>query len=253
MQTQNRLKMKDLERRTGVGREAIRFYIKQGLLPEPERPARNVAWYSEEFVERIRLIKELQEKRFLPLNVIKSILASDAIPPLDHVQALTDLDGRIGARTRDAEERAPERVSDVAKRTGLAAKELRELAAIGVLEIVMRDGGQWLDVDSVSIAERWAEMRRLGFTEERGFSGRVLRLHVDFVEWLAREELRIFSAGIVGKVPTEEAARMAEAGIEQINGMLPALRRRTLLKYIAEGNIPADATDAYPTSHPKAS
>ena len=42
--TARRLKMKDLERTTGVGREAIRFYIREGLLPEPERPSRNVAW-----------------------------------------------------------------------------------------------------------------------------------------------------------------------------------------------------------------
>ncbi len=53
------LKMKDLERMNGVGRETIRYYIHEGLLPEPERPARNVAWYSEEFVERIDAIKEL--------------------------------------------------------------------------------------------------------------------------------------------------------------------------------------------------
>ena len=45
-----RLKMRDLERATGVGREAIRYYIREGLLPEPERTARNVAWYDESFV-----------------------------------------------------------------------------------------------------------------------------------------------------------------------------------------------------------
>ena len=64
--------------RPGVGRETIRFYIREGLLPEPERPGRNVAWYDESFVERIALIKELQQKRFLPLQVIKAIVAGDA-------------------------------------------------------------------------------------------------------------------------------------------------------------------------------
>ena len=37
-----RLKMKDLEEVTGVGRETIRFYIRQGLLPEPDRPKKMV-------------------------------------------------------------------------------------------------------------------------------------------------------------------------------------------------------------------
>jgi hypothetical protein len=31
-------------------------------------PARNMAWYPPEYVERIRLIKRLQEERFLPLR-----------------------------------------------------------------------------------------------------------------------------------------------------------------------------------------
>lgn len=55
-----RMKMQDLERATGVGRETIRFYIREGLLPQPERPNRNVAWYDEAFVARVGLIKELQ-------------------------------------------------------------------------------------------------------------------------------------------------------------------------------------------------
>ena len=31
------LKMKDLEAQTGVSREAIHFYLREGLLPEPQR------------------------------------------------------------------------------------------------------------------------------------------------------------------------------------------------------------------------
>src|SRR5215470_18409262 len=72
-----RLKMKDLERATGVGRESIRFYIREGLLPEPERPGRNVAWYDESFIDRIALIKDLQRKRYLPLQAIKALIRSD--------------------------------------------------------------------------------------------------------------------------------------------------------------------------------
>jgi hypothetical protein len=37
------LKMRDLERLTGVHRETIRVYFRAGLLPAPDRPKRNVA------------------------------------------------------------------------------------------------------------------------------------------------------------------------------------------------------------------
>ena len=69
------LKMKDLEAETGVSREAIHFYLREGLLPEPNRPKRNVAHYSNEHVVRIRAIKQLQQDRALSLGAIKQILS----------------------------------------------------------------------------------------------------------------------------------------------------------------------------------
>ena len=36
-----------------------------------------MAWYPPEFVERIRLIKRLQEERFMPLKVIREVLDED--------------------------------------------------------------------------------------------------------------------------------------------------------------------------------
>jgi DNA-binding transcriptional MerR regulator len=83
-----RLKMRDLERLTGVGRETIRYYIREGLLPEPERPSRNVAWYDQRFVDRLALIKELQQKRFLPLHVIRRLVSGERIPPPAEIEAV---------------------------------------------------------------------------------------------------------------------------------------------------------------------
>ena len=212
-----------------------------------------MARYDESFVERILLIKELHGKRFLPLSVIKAVVTGSDAPHPAEVRALSDLDGRIFSETRTAEPDAPERLSDVAARTEIPASELRQFAAIGVMELETRDGGQWLDPESVRIAEHWGNMRRNGFTPERGFGPEKLHLHVDFIEWLVREELRIFSAGITGRVGTAEAARMAEHGIDDLNAILSILRRRTLLRNIAAGNVPDDASDAYPASQPKAS
>ena len=52
----------------------IKHYLREGLLPEPVKTSRNMAWYPREFVERVQLIKQLQEERFLPLKVIKEVL-----------------------------------------------------------------------------------------------------------------------------------------------------------------------------------
>ncbi|MFN7174973.1 MAG: MerR family transcriptional regulator, partial [Thermaurantiacus tibetensis] len=72
------MRMRDLERASGIGRETIRFYIREGLLPEPVRTARNAALYGEEHLTRLLAIRRLREDRFLPLGVIRVLL--DAPP-----------------------------------------------------------------------------------------------------------------------------------------------------------------------------
>jgi len=233
-----RLRMRDLERATGVGRETIRFYIREGLLPEPERPGRNVAWYAPGFVERIALIKELQQKRFLPLHVIKSLLGGDgAGPSRNEVRTLLELDGKLFPAVAGDPVQPPERVESIAGRTGLTAAEVRAIAAAGAIELVRRDRGDWVEGDAVRVVEIWAALRRSGFTKRLGFRAEQLSLYVDMVRWLAREELRLFTRGIAARVETETARRMAEAGITHLNQLIALLRKMTLLRYIAEGNV----------------
>ncbi len=47
------MKMRELEARSGVGRETIRYYIRMGLLPAPARAKPNVADYADEHVRRL--------------------------------------------------------------------------------------------------------------------------------------------------------------------------------------------------------
>jgi DNA-binding transcriptional MerR regulator len=236
-----RLKMKDLERLTGVGRETIRYYIREGLLPEPERPSRNVAWYDQRFVDRIALIKALQQERYLPLHVIRRLVSGERTPPRAEIEALLQLDGKLLPAAPAGPPRTPQRVSAVAKRLGLPAREVRALAAAGLFEIETRAGDQWLGAAAIRMAELWARLREAGFAEALGFVPENLRVHVDMIHWLAREELRVFGKGIAGRVDAERSAALAEAGIDAINEMLALLRRETLRRFVAEGNGPAAA------------
>ena len=68
------LKMSELAERSGVSPGTIRYYLREGLLGDGEdivRTSRNMAYYPPEYVERIELIKRLQEERFMPLRVIQ--------------------------------------------------------------------------------------------------------------------------------------------------------------------------------------
>jgi DNA-binding transcriptional MerR regulator len=74
------LKMSELAERSGVSSGTIKHYLREGLLgdgDEIKRTSRNMAYYPEGFVERIRLIKRLQEDRFMPLRLIREVMADE--------------------------------------------------------------------------------------------------------------------------------------------------------------------------------
>ena len=80
MSSAGMLKMSELAQRSGVSAGTIKHYLREGLLGSDDdvlRTSRNMAYYPEEFVDRVRLIKRLQEERFMPLRVIREVIASD--------------------------------------------------------------------------------------------------------------------------------------------------------------------------------
>jgi len=65
----------ELSRRTGVSTQTIHYYLKEELLPKPDKTSKTWAYYTSAHVERINMIRNLKERYFFPLKVIKGILA----------------------------------------------------------------------------------------------------------------------------------------------------------------------------------
>jgi DNA-binding transcriptional MerR regulator len=218
------MRMRELEKRTGVGRETIRFYIREGLLPEPERASRNSAFYTDDHVARVRAIKRLQEERFLPLAVIKGLLdASDGDQWL-HAEAFPHLDAMLRARL-DRGERLP--VAKVMEQTGATRADIDEAVANDTISVAA-DGT--VDARDVGIVKALMELKHIGFTEERGFHSEGRGIYADFVDWLVTQEMRLFFDHTAGVIGEEEAANMAERGIAAVNDMLSLMRTREILR-----------------------
>ena len=83
--------MAELSRRSGVARETIHFYLREGLLPAPEKAGVTVAYYGEEHLERLRIIRRLREEKYLPIAVIRRILQSPAAAAERDVDVLADV------------------------------------------------------------------------------------------------------------------------------------------------------------------
>ena len=71
------LKMKHLMEATGESKSTILFYIKEGLLPEPEKPKPNLHLYDESCINIIKFIKYLQNQFSYTIAQIKSVFSEN--------------------------------------------------------------------------------------------------------------------------------------------------------------------------------
>ena len=159
------LKMSELAERSGVSAGTIKHYLREGLLDGAEeirRTSRNMAYYPPEFVERIRLIKRLQEERFMPLRVIRDVLRDDP----QRVEALISLEDRILDRAVAAGERTRTSRAAVERAYAVPRNVLQRLEELGVLTPTARG----YDADDVQIIEAISRFRAGGFEEAIGFT-----------------------------------------------------------------------------------
>jgi DNA-binding transcriptional MerR regulator len=221
--------MRELEKASGVGRETIRYYIREGLLPEPDRASKNSAFYSDDHVARLRAIKRLQEERFLPLAVIRNLLAAEDGERWLAPAAFPLLDALLAARLGQGQGRVA--LADVMAQTGIDAAAIAEHVATGMITV---DAAATLAAGDVAILASIKALADIGFSAELGFVGDKMRFYLDFVEWVTAQEMRLFFELTAGQVGEARALDMAEQGVSIINELLSQLRTRALLRKLGE-------------------
>jgi DNA-binding transcriptional MerR regulator len=224
-----RLKMKDLEARTGVSREAIHFYLREGLLPEPERPKRNVAYYCDEHVVRIRAIKQLQQQRGLPLEAIKPLLEEFDYQAMQTQDDLGRFELTVQAHVNGELPAHNQLLADVVAETGLSEDFLRELAALGIIRIDGAGEQAEMDFSDVAIVRLWANLQSIGFDEAKGYDTAYLKRFADAVAPIAEAEVDHFLKEF-GDSPTADAAQLAARGIAITNEIFTRLRTQAIMR-----------------------
>lgn len=222
------MKMRELEQRTGVNRETIRVYLRQGLLPQPRRPARNVADYGEEHVRAILSIRRLKTEQRLPLALIRRAIEGDPVAVPADASVLTQIEQLVGARLGLHESLVP--VAALVARNPRAASDARTLHGIGAVRLQRRAGRPVLSRVDAQLVALWGDMRAAGFTEERGFEPSVARIHVESAERLARQEVRAFLDGLAGRERTAPAAAMVDAALSTMLAFFGLVRTRAVLE-----------------------
>jgi DNA-binding transcriptional MerR regulator len=198
--------MSELASRSGVSAGTIKHYLREGLLGEGDdivRTSRNMAYYPPEYVERIKLIKRLQEDRFMPLRVIRDQIVERAV------------EAREGERIS---------VAEVRRRYDIPRNVLDRLAELGVLTPTARG----YDPDDVEIIEAISRFRAGGYDERLGFTVFDTLRYREALGPLVEEEVRTLLDRLA-EVEVERAVEIIAAGAEPLRELIGAMHSKLLL------------------------
>jgi DNA-binding transcriptional MerR regulator len=212
--------MGELARASGVSAATIKHYLREGLLPEPVKTSRNMAYYPAEFVDRIKLIKQLQEERYMPLRVIKDLLDEDP----QRARALIELGDRLLEHALAGER---ERVSaaEVRNRYEIPQEVLDRLAE---LKVLTPDGDGYSPTD-VRIIEAISRFRAGGYEERIGFTVYDTLRYKETMASLVKQEVDVLMERLAGEMDPDEAMALIEAGNQPLNDLLAAMHTKALV------------------------
>jgi len=229
------MKMKKLTEETGISKGTIQYYIKEGLIPKPIKTHPNMAYYSQVHIDAIRLVKELQSKRFLPLSVIKKILKNkkDGLN-VDEIRTIAEMDGKLFGNLEESLNVKKATDKQLAQRTHVELNDIKELEKMGILTPVKKGNQKYYDEDDIRFMECWEKLREIGFSKELGFIAESFRPHRELMERLVEEETKTMLSRTLGKITVDEMIQMVEEGTTVINTMIGLIRKRLILKTVKE-------------------
>lgn len=214
------LRMGELAEASGVTAPTIKHYLREGLLPEPVKTSRNMAYYPAEFVERIRLIKQLQEERFMPLKAIKAVLDDDP----ERARAMLELEDRILDRAL-AGERARTSAAEARERYGVPKEVLDRLEELEVLS----PNSRGYSPSDVKIIEAISRFRAGGYDEQIGFTVYDTLRYKSAIEELVRQEVAVVMERLAGEMSPERVVEMLEAGAQPLQDLIAALHTKLMV------------------------
>ena len=234
------IKIGELIKRTGVTRATVHHYVREGLLPEPEKTSRNMALYDPSCVERVLLIKGLQAQTRRSLSEVKTLLQDAA----DHegIRRLQTMLEVESLRTQSSplsgnSARQHLSVKQLSERTGFSAKELEEFDALGLVTIYAKGRRKRIRPADVAVADALSALAQAGFDDEHGFRPKHAVIYLDALKSLLHKEVALFLEKTDPSEDPENLVKKAELAIERVSPLMLALRRKLIGELIEAAPI----------------
>jgi DNA-binding transcriptional MerR regulator len=216
-----RVKMSVLAKMSGVPAATIKHYVNAGLLPEPTRTGRNMAYYDVDLVGRVQRIKELQRTRFLPLKVIRDVLDESQHDDPDETVAAT-----IARVLRKGGERERRTRAEL-QRSGLPKAQLDWLVRSGLVRSKKEGANEIFEGEDLELLRLLGAARKAGLDPEM-LPLEVLAEYAQALGALVRAELQLFRQGVLPRAGAN-LPELTEAATELSEKLVLLLRRKMLL------------------------
>jgi len=218
------LKIRDLVQRTQVSKETVHYYIREGLLPKPRKRGKNIADYEDSHVEAIRLIKELQDRYFLPLAVIKNILKRQR--KSSEGKSLLSLRREY---FRPVDQLLPHEIDGeeaFRKATGLGRSWLAKMEEWGIINPEARSGRKIYSQDDITLGKLVVEMDEIGIGVKDGFDAEALKHYRDMFREIVVMSHKYYLEATLGKLSPEEFSQRIVQGREIMSAFFYHLYRK---------------------------
>ena len=202
------MKIGKLVKKTGVPKETIHFYIREGLLRKPRKSSVNAAEYNERYVDQIRLIKDLRDNYYLPIPEIKKIVknykkqspSNQAISQF-HSKFSRPLDRLLTAEVigRDA----------FREETGLGWKWISRAIEWGLISPEARNEEEIYSADDVTIGKLMVDMERVGFGPKDDFDPEDLKDIANFIRGYVIDNFNKYYRSNLEKLCSEDFSEKA--------------------------------------------
>ena len=226
----NVMKMRALEERTGVHRETIRVYLREGLIPEPARPRKTVAEYGEEHVQAILAVRRLQRENRLTLPQIKAVIGGEGTEGRIEASAFDQLEQLVAHRV--GVDGPPGTIAALLDRYPHAADDARALSKIGILEIIETEQGDALSITCAQLVRIWGDMRRVGFDQRLDYTPDILGFYTKAADFVGRWEAATFMERVDGHIDVDQAATMVEHALPLMLDFFGLLRQRAFFRHV---------------------
>jgi len=117
------MRISDLEKKTGISRGTIHYYIREGLVSQPNRTGKTMAYYTEGHIDELVEIKRLRDEGF----------------PISHIREMKAVTGRRrpaagrGEASQERRQRIMQKAVEVFARKGYHQTKISDITgAVGV-------------------------------------------------------------------------------------------------------------------------